>query len=213
MESAGTTTYALLSLLAVRPWTGYELTKQARRSLHFVWPSSEAHLYREQRRLVDLGWATIRKEKAGGRTRNSYTITRSGRAALRRWMHTEPSPPTVEMEGALRAFFAEHGTVEDLRRSLDATAAGARATLDDLTGFAREYLASGSEFSARLHLIALAMEMLTGTFAEIERACLAASDEAAGWDTTVGQPGEMSQATRRRFERIVRRHAVRQRRP
>ena len=39
--------------------TGYELTQQVRRSLRFVWPSSEGHLYREQKRLLELGWATV----------------------------------------------------------------------------------------------------------------------------------------------------------
>ena len=46
MHERGTATFALLALLGVRPWSGYELTKQARRSLRYLWPSSEAHLGR-----------------------------------------------------------------------------------------------------------------------------------------------------------------------
>ncbi|MGH2703374.1 MAG: PadR family transcriptional regulator, partial [Actinomycetota bacterium] len=75
MQEPRTATYALLALLAVQPWSGYELTKQARRSLLYVWPSSEAHLYREQRRLERLGWASVEKERVGSRVRNRYTIT------------------------------------------------------------------------------------------------------------------------------------------
>ena len=59
-----TTTYGLLGLLAVRSWTGYELTQQMRRSLRFVWSSSEGHLYREQTGLVELGWAAVEDEQA-----------------------------------------------------------------------------------------------------------------------------------------------------
>ena len=67
-------------MLAVRSWTGYELTRQVRRSLRFIWPTSEGHLYREQKRLVSLGWAVVEQEQAGRRARNRYTITAAGRA-------------------------------------------------------------------------------------------------------------------------------------
>ncbi|MCH8115121.1 MAG: PadR family transcriptional regulator, partial [Chloroflexi bacterium] len=47
-----TTSYAILSLLALRPWTGYDLTRQATRSLRYAWPKSERLLYNEQKKLV-----------------------------------------------------------------------------------------------------------------------------------------------------------------
>lgn len=203
MESAGTTTLALLALLGVRPWTGYELTKQARRSLHYLWPSSEAHLYREQRRLVSLGWATIRTEQSGARTRNSYTITRSGRAALRRWLRTEPAPPAIEIEGLLRIFFAEFGTTQDLTRSLDATGAAARRAIDDLAGFAREYLRTGGPFPQRLHSIALTMELVVRTMEQIDQFCGEAKKEVTAWEST--RDLGMTPETRRRLQRIVKR--------
>jgi hypothetical protein len=33
------------SVCTVRSWTGYELTRQVHRSLRFIWPTSEGHLY------------------------------------------------------------------------------------------------------------------------------------------------------------------------
>ena len=46
MTSPPTATYfALLGLLAVQPWPAYELVAQSKRSLHYFWPRSEAHLY------------------------------------------------------------------------------------------------------------------------------------------------------------------------
>ena len=92
-------TYGLLGMLAVRSWTGYELTRQVRRSLRFVWPSSEGHLYREQKRLVDLGWATVEEEPAGQRSRKRYTITEADVRRCRQWLATEPEEPHFQIEG------------------------------------------------------------------------------------------------------------------
>src|SRR5680860_344461 len=97
--SATPTTYGLLGMLAVRSWTGYELTQQVRRSLRFVWPTSEGHLYREQKRLVDLGWATVEEEPAGQRSRKRYSITADGRDALEQWLATDPEEPHFQVEG------------------------------------------------------------------------------------------------------------------
>ena len=78
MTTTSPATYGLLGLLATRSWTGYELTAQVRRSLAFVWPTSEGHLYREQKVLVARGWAAVVDEPAGRRSRKRYTITDAG---------------------------------------------------------------------------------------------------------------------------------------
>ena len=85
--------YALLGLLSLRSWTGYELTQQVRRSLTHVWPASAANLYREQQRLVRLGWAAVDLEPAGPeRTRHRYTITPAGRGGRRARRRGRPGP-------------------------------------------------------------------------------------------------------------------------
>jgi DNA-binding PadR family transcriptional regulator len=143
MGTASPTTYGLLGLLAVRSWTGYELTKQLGRSLRFVWSSSEAHLYREQKHLVELGWATVAEEAIGERTRKRYTITPEGEAALCKWLETEPSDPRLEIEGILRLFHGDHGSTDDLVRAMEATAESAHSMLEEMLGFVDEYLAEG----------------------------------------------------------------------
>ena len=50
-----TTSYAILGLLAVKPWATYDLAKQLQRSLHFFWPRAESNLYAEPKRLVEAG--------------------------------------------------------------------------------------------------------------------------------------------------------------
>src|SRR5262245_57934117 len=104
-----TTSYAVLGMLAVRPWSAYELTKQMRRSLAYCWPKAESVLYDEPKRLVRLGLASANQEPAGGsRTRAVYAITDAGRAALRAWLATEPAPPRFELEPLLRLLYADH---------------------------------------------------------------------------------------------------------
>ena len=51
-KSLTTTSYAVLGLLALRPWTTYELAKQVQRSLDWFWPRAERKLYDEPKRLV-----------------------------------------------------------------------------------------------------------------------------------------------------------------
>src|SRR5687768_7409348 len=97
-----TTSFAIMGLLALRPWTTYELINQASRSMHFFWPRSEAQLYKEPKRLVRWGYATATDETVGRRARTLYAITPAGRRALRAWLQTEPERPQLEIEGLLR---------------------------------------------------------------------------------------------------------------
>jgi PadR family transcriptional regulator AphA len=141
--STSPATFGLLGLLAARSATGYELTTQVRRSLRFVWPVSEAHLYREQRKLVTLGWATCVEEPAGRRTRKRYTITEAGRLALADWLESEPAEPQLHVEGLLRLFNADRSSPAALAASATATAEAARESVAALAGIAAEYLEPG----------------------------------------------------------------------
>lgn len=221
------TTYGLLGLLAVRSWTGYELTHQLRRSLRYVWSSSEGHLYREQKRLVEMGWATVDDEPAGQRTRQRYTITRRGRLALSEWLESEPEEPHFEIEGVLRLFYADQGSPGDLTASMEATAQAAREMLGEMVDIVDEYLEDGGplsmleqgvggpgqerleyngrpQYPERLHVIALAIDITTRLLAELDEFFTATAEETRTWtDTTEPQ---LTPATRRRLEAISARH-------
>jgi DNA-binding PadR family transcriptional regulator len=204
MAQPTSTTYALLALLAIRSWTGYELTQQAGRSLHYAWPRSEAHLYNEQKRLVRLGWASVEAERVGRRTRNRYTIAERGRAALREWLATAPQGPRLEIEGLLRLFFADGGEVIHIVKSLRETADAARNDLDQMLAYVQDYLKTGGPFPERLHLIALSVELTTDLLARIEEFSSQAADEIARWPTTQGLG--MTPETKDRLERVLARH-------
>lgn len=204
MPTPTTTSYALLGLLALRSWTGYELTQQAARSLHYAWPRSEAHLYSEQKRLVALGWAAVEVEPAGRRTRNRYRITDAGHTALRSWLRTEPQGPRLEVEGVLRLFLADLGDADDAVAALRSTAAAARRDLDRAVRAVEEYLQGGGPFPERMHLTALAAEVVTDVLARLEAFAHSTAAEIDGWSTT--RRDGLDDETRRRLERLVARH-------
>ena len=229
--NVSTTTYGLLGMLAVRSWTGYELTQQMRRSLRFVWSSSEGHLYREQKNLVDLGWATVDEEQAGARTRKRYKITAAGAEALREWLTSAPQEPHFEIEGLVRLFHGSHGSVADLAAAMDATADAAREMLDEMLGFVDEYLADGGPlwmlehglniaaasegtapgefagrpmFPGRLHVVALVIESTTTLLASVENFARSTAREVRSWASTTDLAA--TPATRARLEAIRKRH-------
>lgn len=217
------TTYGLLGLLAVRSWTGYELTQQLQRSLRYVWSASEGHLYREQTHLVDLGWATVTDEPAGERTRKRYTITRDGREALSEWLATEPGEPHFEIEGVLRLFYGDQGSVSDLTASMESTARSARIMLDEMSTIADDYLAEGGplsmleaglggpgeerleyqgrpQYPERLHVIALVIDITTRLLAELDSFFTETAEETSGWVNPTHP--DLTTATRQRLETI-----------
>jgi DNA-binding PadR family transcriptional regulator len=218
VPDASPATYGLLGMLATRPMTGYELTHQVRRSLRFIWPVSEGHLYREQKKLVTLGWATVTTEPAGRRTRQRYTITRAGRAALRAWLATEPEEPHLQIEGVLRAFYADSGTPDALAAAMRSTAASASAMLSELHGFVDEYLAQGGPLDMlegrtpsrtfrgrdmhpeRLHSVALALDVTTQLLGVVEEFFTNAAAEIENWPSTTA--AELTPSTRLRLQRV-----------
>src|SRR5262249_58964926 len=93
-----TTSYALLGLLRLRPWTTYELAKQVQRGLGWFWPRAERKLYDEPKRLVAAGLAAAAEERTGRRPRTVYSITPAGRRALRAWLAEPSAPPPPRTE-------------------------------------------------------------------------------------------------------------------
>src|SRR5215831_14123402 len=103
-RSLTTTSYAVLSLLAIRDHSTYDLTKQMHLSLHYLWPRAESNVYAEPKRLVAAGLAQAREEWTGGRRRTIYSITRTGRTALAEWLSAPGSQQRYESEALLKVF-------------------------------------------------------------------------------------------------------------
>jgi DNA-binding PadR family transcriptional regulator len=176
--------YAILALLDLKPWTGYELTNQAQRSLRYAWPKSERLLYSEPKKLVELGYATTHKEKAGNRSRNVYEITEAGSEALGRWASSRTQAPSFEIEALLRLLFADQGTIEDLRRALDELEVDIGEHHGAIVELMGSYLDGGHPFPERTHLSVLFATFQIEMFKSIERWIEFARDEIDHWPDT-----------------------------
>jgi len=184
--SLPTTAYAILGMLALRPWSAYELTQQARRSLNYCWPTAESVLYDEPKRLVRLGLATAKQEATGRRTRTVYAITEQGRRTLAQWLATPPSPPHLEIEAMLRLLYADHGSKQDLLDAVRAARAWALAQAPAGLAQIRGYLADGGPFPERLHLNALFARFHLDLFELLVRWADLAEGQIGAWPRTAG---------------------------
>jgi PadR family transcriptional regulator AphA len=183
-----TSTYALLGLLALRPWSAYELAQQATRSLRYAHPRTESHLYEEAKRLLRLGWATTRTEHRGRRPRTIYEITGDGRRALQAWFATPVRTPQLDFEALLRLLFADQTDTATLDRCLEETAANARHLFDDaIERLLRPYVTDeGAPFPERRHIAALVAAFVADYLHLVERWSEFARDEIRRWPCTDG---------------------------
>lgn len=202
MAELSTTSYAILGLLNIKPWSAYELTQQAQRSLRYAWPKSESHLYAEPKKLVRLGYARVTEAPAGPvRTRQVYRITAAGRRALRRWLESDPAPPQLEFEAILRLFYAD-------ATDKDAVLAALAHTRDDLQQRYAEgmalvdaWLADDAPFPERLHISALVAAFSRDLLALMIQWSQFAEREIGKWPRTDGLG--MTRRTRDILQRVA----------
>ena len=194
-----TSSYAVLALLDLKPWTAYELTHQAQRSLRYAWPKSERLLYSEPKKLVERGYATTHREETGKRSSNVYEITEEGRRALGEWAGSRTQPPRFEIEALLKLLFADHGTIDDVLRALDELEADIGEHHDAIVELMASYLDGGHPFPERTHLSVLFATFQIEIFKTIERWIEFARDEIDAWPATrnLGMTGRTEELTRR----------------
>jgi DNA-binding PadR family transcriptional regulator len=176
------TSYALLSLLAVRPWSAYELAQQMGRSLRWYWPKAESLVYKEPKKLVRLGLATTRLERQGLRSRTVYTISEKGRKALRLWFDQPTAGPRMEFEAMLQVAFADLGTHEQLLATLRAIRADADRNREIAHAQMRDYAQTGGPFPERLAIIALTGKFFVEFTDLLARWAAWAEHAVAQWD-------------------------------
>jgi len=179
--SLTTTSYAILGLLAVRPWSTYELTQQMERSLGHLWPRAASKLYEEPKKLVAHGLARARADAVGRRTRTVYSITPRGRRALARWLDEPGEGPVLEFEQLLKVFFSDQGTTPALRSTLAAARAWAVEQSERSAAIGRQYLAGAGPFPARIPQQVLTVGFLNEFFAVVHRWALWAEALTDDW--------------------------------
>lgn len=163
--SLTTTSYAILGLLAIKPWSTYELTQQMDRSLGRMWPRAQSKLYEEPKKLVAHGLARASQQRVGQRPRTVYAITAKGRRALAAWLREPGAGPMLEFEQLLQIFFAEHGTKADALATLAATRAWAQARNAESLAVGHQYLRGEGPFPQRAAQLELTARFLTDYYA------------------------------------------------
>lgn len=184
-----TTSFAILGLLAIRPWSAYELAQQMRRSLGYVWPRASSAIYEEPKNLVAHGLAASSDLPGERRIRAVYEITEPGRAALAAWLAADSAPPQFESEALVRISFPEAGGVPDLLRTLRGLAEHAAALEDQVREQARGYLdGKGGPFPGRLHVIALDARFVTDYAVALRNWAEWAQAQVGEWPATGPRP-------------------------
>ena len=196
-RSLTTTSYGVLSLLALRDHSTYDLTRQMRLSLHYVWPRAESNVYAEPKRLLAAGLAEAREEWNGGRRRTIYSITKAGRTALADWLASPSSRQRYESEAVTKVFFAENGTRDDLLTSIRAIREDAVAEIEHFQRIADLYEAGEGQYPERFALSALAARLLGEQQAATARWAAWAERLVSEWNTPSGADAEWGVETMR----------------
>lgn len=177
------TSASLLGLLAIedwpRPWTSYELAKQASRSLHWFWPRAQRRLFVVPKKLVALGYADARDHPTGKRAGTRYAITPAGRAALGTWLGEDGHGVTIEAEALIKVFFADQGDIDQLRTTLRRIAEQADADRARLADTVVDM--DGRALRGRSGVNALSIRLVADVHAAVTHWAAWALSQTAGW--------------------------------
>ncbi len=179
------TSYAILGLLAVKPWTTHELVQQVDRSLRRIWPRAASKLYEEPKKLVAHGYARASDDAVGRRRRTRYTITAPGRRALAAWLSQPGDGPVLECEQLVKIHFADSGSKADVVANLDAMRAWVLAQNEENLAAARAYLEGRGAFPRRAALNQLPGRFITDFYVMVARWVAWATEVVETWPDDV----------------------------
>lgn len=181
-EQLTTTSYAVLVQVAVRPWSTYELAQQRVRYFRYVWPRAESAIYREAKRLAEMGLIEGEKEYTGKRARTVYSITEAGRQALRQWLSSPIAPFSMDFEAMLRVFVAPLGTKRELIATLEQVRNDTREMLQ-FAGEVKQEFADGINVTQdQAHIRALAVDFFVSLLNTVHDWAERTMSEVESWD-------------------------------
>ena len=158
------TSFAILGLLSIQPFTTYELAQQMDRTVSWFWPRAASMLYEEPKKLAAAGLATSQASFTGKRRSTVYQITDAGREALRDWLDAPATGMRMEFAAMLKVAFADAGDASQLRSAVTEILADAEARLAEILDRSTQYAVAGSPFPDRLPIVAITGKLLIGQF-------------------------------------------------
>jgi DNA-binding PadR family transcriptional regulator len=97
--------YAILALVAAKPQSGYDIARQMKSPLGFLWQAKHGQIYPELARLEAAGLVEFEELAQTARPpRKVYATTSAGRSALTAWIGTEPAERSSNDELVIKAF-------------------------------------------------------------------------------------------------------------
>lgn len=177
-----TTSFAVLSQLALRPWTPYQLVQQRVRYFRYTRPLTESAIYREMKRLAAMGLAEGKTEHTGKRSRTVYSISDLGLARLREWLDTPVAPLALEFEAMIRVFVAPVSTDDQLRAALEQTLTNAREMLEFGSRVRREFLDGQNPLQDQAYVRALVVDFRINLFTMLAEWAERSLDAVQDWE-------------------------------
>jgi PadR family transcriptional regulator, regulatory protein AphA len=113
-------TYGILGLLALwGPLSGYDLKHLCDHILAPMWGAAQSQIYKELRRMKELGWVEMEREEQESRPdRKVYSITEKGQTALRKWQAQPPDVFQIRDELLLKVLLGTFASPGDLAQNL-----------------------------------------------------------------------------------------------
>jgi DNA-binding PadR family transcriptional regulator len=113
-------TYGVLGLLAFwGPLSGYDMKRLFDHTLAPMWGAAQSQIYKELRRMKELGWVEMAREEQEERPdRKVYSITEQGHIALRLWEAQPPEVFQLRDELLLKVLFGTFAAPGDIAQHL-----------------------------------------------------------------------------------------------
>ena len=164
-----TTSYAILGLLAVKPWTTHELVQQVDRSLRRIWPRAQSKLYEEPKKLVAHGYARATDDSVGRRPPHPLHDHRQGPPRAGRLALTARRRPRARVRAAREdPLRRQRHQGRRPRQPRGHARLGPRAEQENLAT-ARAYLEGRGAFPERAALNQLPGRFLTDFYVTVAR--------------------------------------------
>jgi PadR family transcriptional regulator, regulatory protein AphA len=113
-------TYGILGLLAFwGPLSGYDIKRLFDHMLAPMWGAAHSQIYKELRRMEELGWVDMKREEQEARPdRKVYSMTDKGTIALRKWQAQPPDVLQMRDELLLKVLYGTFAAPGDLAQNI-----------------------------------------------------------------------------------------------
>lgn len=110
------TRFVILGLLLNDSLSGYEIGEMIKQSTNNFWQESDASIYPTLKLLAKEGLVISQTAQVGGRKKEIFTITLSGKMAFLEWFKRPPDLDWHREEFLLKLFFTDESTQQQMEQ-------------------------------------------------------------------------------------------------